>query len=81
MESKDGNMGFDFGGTYDAVTPNKYIEYTIDDGRKVEVIFSTDGDRTKVSESFEAEEMNSIEMQRAGWQAILDNFKRYTEKN
>lgn len=81
LEAKDGSAGFDFGGTYDAVTPNKYIEYTMDDGRKVKVTFSADGDKTKVSESFEAEDMNSIEMQRGGWQAILDNFKKYTDAN
>jgi len=81
MEAKDGSVGFDFGGTYDAVTPNKYIEYTMDDGRKVKVTFSADGNKTKVSESFEAETMNSVEMQRGGWQAILDNFKKYTEEN
>lgn len=81
MEAKDGSFGFDFGGTYDAVTPNKYIEYTMSDGRKVKVTFTTDGNKTKVSESFEAEGTHSIEMQRDGWQAILDNFKKYTEGN
>jgi uncharacterized protein YndB with AHSA1/START domain len=81
MEAKDGSAGFDFGGIYDAVTQNKYIEYTIDDGRKVRVNFSAEGDTTKVSESFEAEGIHPLEMQKAGWQAILDNFKKYTEEN
>ena len=81
MEAKDGSFGFDFGGVYDAITTNEYIEYTIGDGRKVKITFTADGNKTKVVESFEAESMNSIEMQKGGWQAILDNFKKYTEAN
>jgi uncharacterized protein YndB with AHSA1/START domain len=81
MEAKDGSTGFDFGGIYDVVRNNEYIEYTIGDGRKVKVSFSTEGNKTKVVESFEAENTHSIEMQRGGWQAILDNFKKYTEAN
>lgn len=79
MEAKDGSFGFDFGGTYDDVQLNKYIEYTLGDGRKVQVYFEGNGNKTHIKESFEAESMNSIEMQRTGWQAILDNFKKYTE--
>jgi uncharacterized protein YndB with AHSA1/START domain len=81
MEAKDGSVGFDFGGVYDAVTKNEYIEYTIGDGRKVKIIFKSDGNKTKITESFEAENTHSIEMQQGGWQAILDNFKKYTEGN
>ena len=81
MEAKDGSMGFDFGGVYDVVTPNEYIESTLGDGRKIKVRFAASGNTTKVTESFEAEETNSIELQRNGWQAILDNFKKYTEAN
>jgi len=81
MEARDGSMGFDFGGIYDAVRPNEYIEYTIDDGRKVKVNFSSQGNTTKVVERFEAESINSLEMQKGGWQAILDSFKKYTEMN
>ncbi len=81
MEAKDGSMGFDFGGVYDAVRNKEYIEYTMDDGRKVQVTFSDKGNRTKVAESFEAENTNSVELQQGGWQAILDNFKKYTEDN
>jgi uncharacterized protein YndB with AHSA1/START domain len=81
MEAKDGSFGFDFGGVYDAVTTNEYIEYTLGDGRKVKITFDGNGNATKVTESFEAEEMNSIELQKSGWQAILDNFKKYTESN
>lgn len=82
MEAKDGSMGFDFGGIYDAVRKNEYIEYTIGDGRKVTITFTTftsQGNNTKVVESFEAENSHSVEMQQGGWQAILDNFKKYTE--
>jgi len=79
MEAKDGSFGFDFGGIYDEVETNKYIEYTMGDGRKVKVSFSENGNATEVSEIFEAETQNSIELQRGGWQAILDNFKKYVE--
>ena len=78
MEAKDGSMGFDFGGVYDKVDANKLIEYKIDDGRKVEIKFSVENNKTKVVETFEAENFNSIELQRTGWQSILDNFKKYT---
>jgi len=81
MEAKDGSMAFDFGGKYDVVTNNEYIEYTLDDGRKVKITFSQDDTATKVVETFEAEETNSNELQKSGWQNILDNFKKYTESN
>jgi len=81
MEAKDGSMGFDFGGVYDTIRPKEYIEYTIGDGRKVKVIFTAQGKNTKLTETFEAETTNSPEMQRGGWQSILDNFKKYTEAN
>ncbi len=81
MEAKDGSVGFDFGGVYDALSNNEYIEYTISDGRKVKITFSGQGNTTKVVESFEAESTNSIELQKGGWQAILHNFKKYIESN
>lgn len=81
MEAKDGSFGFDFGGTYDEVKPLELIEYTIGDGRKVIIHFTGSDTATKVTETFEAEDTNPIEMQRGGWQAILDNFKKYTESN
>ncbi|MDB5230490.1 MAG: polyketide cyclase [Chitinophagaceae bacterium] len=81
MEAKDGSMGFDFAGVYDEVKTNELIGYTIGDGRKVIVNFTSNGNETKVVESFEAENTNSLEMQRGGWQAILDNFKNYVENN
>jgi uncharacterized protein YndB with AHSA1/START domain len=81
MEAKDGSFGFDFGGIYDNVKTNELIEYTIGDGRKVSIWFTANDKETKVVETFEAESINPIEMQRGGWQAILDNFKKYTEAN
>ena len=81
MEAKDGSFGFDFGGVYDEVKKNELIEYTLGDGRKVVVTFAGNGNETKVVETFDAESTNSIEMQQGGWQAILDNFKKYTETN
>ena len=79
MAAKDGSFSFDFGGVYTNVQPNKLIEYTIGDGRRVKVVFTSNGNETKVTETFDAENENPIEMQRGGWQAILDNFKKYTE--
>ncbi len=81
MEAKDGSMGFDFGGIYDEVREHEYIAYTMRDGRKVQVKFTGNGNTTTIEESFDAESMNPVEMQRAGWQAILDNFKKYTEQH
>ncbi len=81
MEAKDGSMGFDFEGIYNTVKTNEKIEYTLGDDRKVNLEFTGNGDKTKVVETFEAESTNLIEMQRDGWQAILDNFKKYAEVN
>lgn len=79
MEAKDGNMGFDFWGIYDEVKPNELIASTMGDGRKLTVTFISKGDQTEVKEAFEAENENSIEMQKNGWQSILNNFKKHTE--
>jgi uncharacterized protein YndB with AHSA1/START domain len=79
MEAKDGSMGFDFSGTYNTVKPNEIIEYTADDNRKVQVHFFDGDDKTTIIEVFEAENENPIEMQKLGWQSILNNFKKYTE--
>lgn len=81
MEAKDGSFGFDFDGIYDQVKTNELIEYTMSDGRKVDIHFTVSGNETKVVETFDAESTNPVEMQRGGWQAILDNFKKYTEEN
>jgi uncharacterized protein YndB with AHSA1/START domain len=81
MEARDGSFGFDFGGVYDAVTIHKYIEYTLDDGRKVTIAFEPVGRETKITETFEPEKTHSLELQQTGWQAILDNFRKYAETN
>ncbi len=79
MEAKDGSFGFDFGGVYDVVADHEYIEYTIGDGRKVKITFRGNSNETKVVETFEAENTHSSEIQEDGWQAILNNFKKYAE--
>jgi uncharacterized protein YndB with AHSA1/START domain len=79
MEAKDGSFGFDFSGSYDEVKLYEVITYTLGDGRKVRNVFVYNENKTEVTETFEAESENSIKMQQEGWQAILDNFKRYTE--
>lgn len=80
MEAKDGSAGFDFTGKYDEVQTNKLISYTMDDGRKVKITFTSAGKSVKIVETFEAETENPLEMQRQGWQTILNNFKAYVEK-
>lgn len=78
MEAKDGSFGFDFEAVYDEVETLRKLVYTLGDGRKVKVAFESLSDQqTRVSVDFEAETMNPAEMQRQGWQAILDNFGRY----
>ena len=79
MEAKDGSAGFDFGGTYTRVVPHKVIEYRMGDGREVKTEFAEEGNGTRVKTTFDAETQNSPELQRQGWQAILDNFARHVE--
>jgi uncharacterized protein YndB with AHSA1/START domain len=81
MEAKDGSFGFDFWGIYEEVKNNEAIAYTMGDGRKARVVFSATDTETKVVTTFEAETENPIELQRGGWQAILNNFKKYVESN
>lgn len=81
MEAKDGSEGFDFTGIYDDLQENKIISYSMSDGRKVHVHFEGDDHQTKITETFEAENSHPADVQKAGWQAILDNFKKYTETN
>lgn len=80
MEAKDGSFGFDFGGIYDEVKLYEVISYILDDERKVYISFIGQEKGTKIIETFDAENTNSIELQRNGWQAILDHFKNYIEK-
>lgn len=79
MEAKNGSFGFDFDGTFTQVNPYDKLEYKISDGRVVSIDFLEENGYTVVAISFEPENSNPIEMQRQGWQAILDNFKTYAE--
>jgi hypothetical protein len=79
MAAKDGSFSFDFGGVHTAVKENSLIESEMGDGRKMKVVFESSGNKTLITESFEAEGENSLELQRGGWQMILNNFKKYTE--
>ena len=79
MEARDGSMGFDMEGTYTNVIPQQQIEYVMPDDRKVQLTFRSVDGRTEVTEKFEAENMNSHELQRQGWQSILDNYRSYVE--
>lgn len=79
MAAKDGSFSFDFEGVYSNVEAEKLIEYSIADGRKVKITFESLGAQTKVVETFDPETQNPIEMQKGGWQAILDNFKAHAE--
>ncbi len=79
MEAKDGSFGFDFWGIYDEIEIYDHIFYTLGDERKVKVTFSRNEDKTIVTETFESESENSPELQKTGWQAILDNFRNYAE--
>jgi uncharacterized protein YndB with AHSA1/START domain len=79
MEAKDGSFGFDFSGIYDEVIEHEAIAYTLDDERRVRINFHCEDNQTKVREDFEAERTNSLEMQKSGWQSILDHFKSYVE--
>ena len=81
MEAKDSSVGFDLEGEYTEIEENEIINYTMNDGRKVRITFSNEEGKTLVSIMFDAETENSIEMQKEGWQAILNNFKRYIESN
>ncbi len=81
MEAKDGSFGFDFEATYDEVLDGVLVAYTLSDGRQVKTTFEDRGAATRVTTCFDAESQNPVDMQRAGWQAILDNFKRYVESS
>lgn len=88
MEAKDGSVGFDFGGIYTEIIDQELIKYTMtaepsqtpEDSRKVEITFESISDlQTKVTVAFDPESQNPTELQQQGWQAILNNFKKYTE--
>lgn len=79
MEAKDGSIGFDFTGTYTNIVPQQHIAYTMDDGRTVDITFTEVGEDVQVMTMFDPESENPEDMQRSGWQAILDSFRKYTE--
>lgn len=79
MEARDGSMGFEFGGTYEEVVPEKALTLVMDDGRRARTTFEEEAGRTVVTTTFDAETMNPVDMQRDGWQAILNNFKAHVE--
>lgn len=81
MEARDGSFSFDFSGTYQKIEEKKLLEYALTDGRKVSVAFEETGKKTKVTETFEPEAESAVDTQQQGWQAILDNFKKYVEGN
>ncbi len=81
MESKDGSMGFDYAGTYNRIEPHALIEYVLEDGRTVSIDFKKLDDSVSIVETFEVEDTNTLEQQKQGWQAILENFKKYVESN
>lgn len=81
MEAKDGSSGFDFKGKYTGINPYKELEFVLDDGRKVMInLQEVDTNKTRLTESFEAEDTFPVEQQKFGWQAILNNLKKYTEQ-
>jgi len=79
MAAKDKSASFDFTGAYTVVKQNELLKYDISDGRHVKVKFEDTPNGVKVTETFDPENENPLEVQRSGWQAILDNFKKYTE--
>ncbi|BAV07244.1 Uncharacterized conserved protein YndB, AHSA1/START domain [Filimonas lacunae] len=79
MEAKDGSFGFDLEATYNAVAEGESFTYAMPNGRQVTVVFQQKGNATEVDVTFDPETENPLEMQRNGWQAILNSFKRYTE--
>lgn len=81
MEAKDGSFGFEFGATYTEINEGKNFTYVMGDGRKCTVSFTPQGNATHVAVTFDAENQNPVEMQKGGWQAILNNYKKYTENN
>ena len=80
MQAKDGSFGFDLIGIYDEIKEQQSLKYHLEDGRNVEVIFENlSGDKTRITENFDPENQNPVDLQKDGWQAILNNFKTYSE--
>ena len=79
MEAKDGSAGFDFEGVFTKVAPQQSLHFELGDDRLVTIEFMQTANGTRVAETFEAEDENSAEQQKQGWQSILNNFKKYVE--
>lgn len=79
MEAKDGSMGFDFAAVFTQIEPYRLIECRLDDGREVRVEFLEESDGVRVRETFDADSQTDADIQRQGWQAILDKFTRHVE--
>lgn len=79
MEAKDGSMGFDFAGTYTKIVEHQLIEYSFGD-RTAQVVFSNSPEGITVQVTFDSDATFSIEQQKAGWQSILNNFKKHVER-
>jgi len=79
METKNGSVGFDHAGRYDKILLHQLIEYTVDDGRRSVIVFSTNNDSTTVTETFEPEPQTPVDMQKEFCQSVLNNFKKYVE--
>jgi len=81
MAAKDGSVSFDFEGIYNKVEQHNKIAYALANGRQVEISFEDADGKTLVTEVFDPEDQNPLDLQETGWQAILDNFKKYAEQN
>ena len=81
MEARDGSFGFDFGGTYEEVEPPRRLTLRLDDGRRTSTTFVAEGNGTRVTTIFDPETTNPVDMQRAGWQAILDSYAAYASRS
>jgi uncharacterized protein YndB with AHSA1/START domain len=79
MAAKDGSVDFDFCGTFTKILDQSFIEIFLEDGRELNIQFESEGEHTRIIETFEPEEVNSMELQKQGWQSILNQFKFYAE--
>jgi len=81
MEARDGSLGFDFEGVYEEVDASRAVTLRLDDGRRTRTTFVVEGEGTRVATTFDPEWSQPAETQRAGWQAILDNYAAYVTRS
>ncbi len=81
MEAKDGSFAFDFEAVYNEIVDGEKFTYTMPDNREIQVSFEQTDDKTRVTVTFDPENENPVDLQRSGWQSILDNFRKYAEEN